>query len=114
MTERAVSAKKGDTTVSVSYDFGDTLEESVALFGDKVVQDGFLSNAVIGLQAFIRGMIERGFNAETITARAAQWKPGVSNRVPVDPIAAVEAAFAKMAPEARLNFLQALQAKIKA
>lgn len=86
MTVQKISAKNGTEETSpsaeVTYDFGDNLEEAVALFGADVVFSRFKAAAIVDLQALIR----RHLDGETpkseaeIQALVDEWKPGVTTR----------------------------------
>ena len=92
---------------TVSYDFGDTLAESVKLFTEQVVHSGFVSQAVINLQANMRRVLIAGGD---LAAMAASWKPGVSAPRITDPIAAAKNKYAQMTPADRAKFLADLKA----
>jgi hypothetical protein len=86
MTAQKISAKNGteenSPSAEVTYDFGDNLDESVALFGADVVFSRFKAAAIVDLQALIR----RHLDGETpkseaeIQALVDAWKPGVTSR----------------------------------
>lgn len=66
-----------EKTVTVSYEFGETLADAVASFGEEVVFSNFKQSAVIALQSRIRANIQSGMKKKEIFAKAEEWKPGV-------------------------------------
>ena len=87
------TGKQKVLTASMHYDFGETLQESVDLFGENVVHSAFASDARISLQGLIRGALDRGEDPEGIATRLASWKPGVTMPRISDPVAALKAQF---------------------
>lgn len=78
MSNQTVSAKQKDgPETSVEYNFGDTLEEAVELFGADVVFSRFKGAAVVDLQAMIRRLQKAGKTDKEIQEHCAQWKPSV-------------------------------------
>lgn len=92
---------------TVTYDFGDTLGESVKMFGESEVYSGFVANAKVELQAGLRRTLLAGGD---IAAFTKGWKPGVKSQRVVDPIAAAKAKYASMSKEERVKFLESLKA----
>ncbi len=83
MTAIVVEAKIPSTEqeVSVEYDFGDTVEEAIQIFGADVVFSNFKSACTVTLQGFMRGQmkVDKEGNAksdEEIAAAVAGWTPG--------------------------------------
>lgn len=86
MTAVSVSAKVGTEenapSASVTYDFGDNLDEATSLFGADVVYARFKAASTVDLQALIR----RHLDSDTpktqaeIQELAAQWKPGIQTK----------------------------------
>lgn len=64
-------------TVTVQYDFGETLEDSKKLFGDAVVKALFDAKAVIIIQDTVRRLLAAGKTEEEIKAYIASFKIGV-------------------------------------
>lgn len=73
---------------TITYDFGDNLDEAVEKFGEEVVYARFKSAATIDLQALIRrhlGAKDKEGKAtpksqDEIQALADSWNPGVQTR----------------------------------
>jgi hypothetical protein len=80
--------EENSPAATVSYDFGDNLDEAVELFGEEVVFMRFKSAATIDLQALIRRHLgakdKEGKptpkSEEDIQKLAAEWTPGVQTR----------------------------------
>jgi len=101
MPEKTVSAKLGSgESATVTYNFGDSLEDAVERFGGEVVMSTFLASAVISLQGYIRRLLTAKKSPEEIAASVATWKPGVKMVKTSDPVAALMKKAAKMTPEA--------------
>lgn len=97
----------------VSYDFGDTLDDAVALCGKEVVHSQYMANAKVGLQAIVRAKLKAGLNSEQIQAIVDSWKPGmVTEKVTVDPFVAFSNAFKAGSPEKRAELLAMLGVEI--
>lgn len=117
MAQETVTAKnkKINKEVAVSYDFGDTMDMSAKLFGDKSVHSGFVDSAKIALQSRLRDWLAKGKSAAECQQLAAQWKPGVGGvRVVGDPTERYKAFLNTMSPEEQLKTLEKLIAEKKA
>lgn len=97
--------------VTVTCEFGETVEESIAAFGAEVVNSNFIGAAKITLQAAIRRMIEAGKSATEIADACVGWKPGVSMQRSSDPAAAMLAKFAGMDKAEQAEYIKELQAR---
>ena len=110
-----VTAKKqiGDEQreVTVTTEFGETVEESVQAFGGDVVNSNFIANAKIALQAAMRRLMEAGKADVEIAATCADWRPGVSIQRSVDPAAAMLAKFGSMTADEQAEYIEALKAR---
>jgi hypothetical protein len=86
MSIEEVTAKLGkeedSPSITVSYDFGSSLEDAVEMFGEEVVFSRFRGAAVVDLQALIRRHAggEKPKSEEEINTLAGEWKPGVSRK----------------------------------
>lgn len=89
MTAVNVTARLGNEddapSATVTYDFGDNLEEAVEKFGADVVFARFKNAATVDLQALIRRHLDTAPDAPKKTAAEIQelataWKPGVVTR----------------------------------
>jgi len=75
---RAVGHTKDKPISStVSYDFGDSLQEAVEKFGADTIFKKFKSHAIQDLKGIVRRMLEAGtFTQENIDEVVKHWKPG--------------------------------------
>jgi len=105
-----VTANKGSKSLTVSYDFGDNLQDAVAKFGEEIVFSNMQQSMKISLQALIRRGFDKGAEDSAIVAQAAAWKPGVAAQRQSDPVAAITAKWAALDPEARAELLKKLKA----
>jgi hypothetical protein len=97
-------------SVTVPYEFGETLKETTDLFGDEIVHGHAVGSIKISLQALVRRDIAAGKSGEEISAHAAAWKPGMpSERKVKDPTKNILDAWPKMSEEQRTAFLRQLK-----
>jgi len=85
----SVRATKDGRTVTVSYNFGNNLEEMADLFGEEIVFSNAKANMVIGLQSRIRSLIKAEKSDEEIQAEVGAWKPGIKVSRTGDPVAKI-------------------------
>lgn len=72
------NAPKAGRSIEVELSWLDkNLAGLVSEFGEEAILLAVKSDMVIGVQALIRGNLERGKSNEEITAMAKAWKPGV-------------------------------------
>ena len=96
-------------SASVEFEFGDTLEASVSIFGEQRVHDHFVRNAKIALQGYIARLLKAGKSQAEITKSVAEEfkldgrKPGKSK---VDKAADL---FAGMSEEEKAAFKKLLK-----
>lgn len=97
----------------VSYDFGDTLDDAIALCGREVVHSQYMANARVGLQAIVRAKVKAGLSQDQIQSAVNAWKPGmVVEKTTVDPLVAFSNAFKAGSPEKRAELLAMLGVEI--
>lgn len=107
-----VNAPKVDRSWTGEYDFGQNLNDAVAMFGADVVYNNFVDSAVITLQGLVRGKLSKGMTDSDIADVVSKWKPGVTLRThgTKDPMAAIKAKFAGMTAEEKAAFIDKLTA----
>lgn len=74
-----VTTNFNDASATVDYDFGETLEDSTNLFGEKVVHDRFVASAKIALQAFMSRLLKKGASEKDI-AKAVEAEFSLEGR----------------------------------
>ena len=95
--------------ISVEYDFGDDLDQAVALCGAETVFSNYKANATVALQGVLRAKLKAGMHHDQIVALVNEWKPGtVLSKTAVDPEQAIKTAFASWSPEKKAEFLKNL------
>ena len=95
--------------VTCSYDLGETLDEAIDKFGTDVVFSQFVANAKVKLQGIMRDKKKAGLTDDAIQAFLDTYKLGeVMERVQVNPMDAVKAAFATWSPEKQKEYLREL------
>lgn len=107
-TAMNVTTKLNDQTVSVEYNFGSNLEESVAIFGEDRVHDHFVRNAKIALQGYMSRQLKAGKNPDEVAASIADFT--LEGRRPAKSKADKAAdLFAAMSPEEQAAFKKLLK-----
>ena len=95
--------------ITIEFNFGATLAESIEMFGEDVVFSSFVADSKVGLQAYVRARLGKSddeyMSDEEILAEAAQWKPGMRKQA-ADPMAKLQALLGKLSPEQRAAILQ--------
>lgn len=98
-----------ERSISIDYNFGANLAESIELFGEEAIFNGFVADGKVGLQAFVRARLgkteEEYMTDEQIIAEAEAWKPGQRKQA-ADPMAKLQALLAKLTPEQRAAILE--------
>lgn len=95
---------------TIPYDFGDSLADATAKFGEKAVFDDFVASAKITLQAGMRRLLEAGKSEAEIASALATWKPGVKMERMVDPVVSLMSKFGTMSEEEQLALIEKLKA----
>lgn len=106
-----ITAKKGDVSASILYDFGEDVDEAIEKFGGDVVYSGFCKSSIIVAQAAIRRYLETGASEEQIQEKLADWKPGVAMTRVVDPVGAILNKFGDMSDEEQGALIDKLREK---
>ncbi len=104
-----VTAKKGEISVTTTYDFGANLEEMSNKFGPEVVFSNARGAMKITLQALLRRGIEAGKTDDAIKAEAAAWIPGVQSERKADPISLITAKWGQLSEDERKEMLRKLK-----
>lgn len=101
-------------SLEVDYDFGSTLAEAVAKFGERVVYEYWVDNATIALQAMIRNRLNKtGDKAQSdaaIRADVAKWVPKIREADPIKKVEAIKKGVASLSASERAALLAELQA----
>lgn len=114
LTSISAKTKDGDRVVSVTYDFGETLEQMVEKFGDKVVLSNAKANMIITAQSRIRTAIKAQKSDAEIQDIINQWKPGQVSTPIADPVGSFERYFENADPEKQQALFEALRKKLAA
>ena len=88
-----------EVSATATYDFGDNLEASVALFGEEVVHNNFKQNAVISAQSRMRALLGQGLSGDELQAKLDEWKPGVKTSTRKSPVDKLKDLLAGRSPE---------------
>lgn len=115
ITVSAKAPKEDGSSVEgvATVNWGESLEETVSLYGDAAVDSNALASATVTIQGGIRRMLRAGKSSEEIQAAFDGWKLGVAIARVSDPTAAIMAKWPGMSEEARTAFLNDLKATTK-
>lgn len=102
--EVKVRAPKLDRELVFEADIPETLAGLVDKYGEEVVADGATSAIKIGLQGYVRSMMEAGSTDEKILEAVPTWKPGMKR----DSAASLIAKVGKMSDEEKAALAAAL------
>ena len=105
-----ITAKVRDTgaEATFSFTFPGTALEAIEAYGDSVVLDCFIRQAVVRAQAVMRQHLNGGKSADEVAQYMADnWKPGVRLS---DASTSIAAKFGAMTPEQRRELLEQLAA----
>ena len=108
--KKDITAKVRETgaEATFSFVFPSTALEAIEAYGDAVVLDCFIRQAVVRAQAVMRQHLNGGKSADEVAQYMADnWKPGVRLS---DASTSIAAKFAAMTPEARRELLAQLAA----
>lgn len=104
-------APKKEKEMTVGYDFGDTLADAIAKFGEEVVFSNFKQSAVISLQGNVRRYMEQGkLTDEEIEKKVGEWKPQIAKVSTTDATEAILKKAAKMSEKERAELIEKLMA----
>lgn len=75
-TMQITAERKEGGSVTVEYEFGETLADLSSRFGDEVVRSHAQRSFVVALQSYIRSQLDQGKSSAEIQAAVNEWKPG--------------------------------------
>jgi hypothetical protein len=112
MQEITFSVKKDDEVqeFTVQYNYGDTLQEAIELFGEEAVYSLYAAKADIWVQDFARARMKAGDSLESIQAKLDARKIGVVTRTKKDPVQTFLTNFAKMSDAQKAGLLEQMKA----
>ena len=108
--------------IELEFNFGETLEEAIELYGKEVVFSAYVASAKVDAQALVRRYLksnvpavegvstERPYTDDEIAAKLASWKPGVKTDRGTTSVAdQAEKILGKMTDAQKAEFLKKLQ-----
>lgn len=101
---------KTEASITVEYEFGETIAELVEKFGEEVVFNQARSSLVVALQGAIRTALKAGKTDDEINTLVSEWKPGI-RRQAKSPQDKIKEQLASMDPEIRKALLKELSGK---
>tara|TARA_Y100000310_G_scaffold196334_1_gene196402 strand:+ start:5180 stop:5602 length:423 start_codon:yes stop_codon:yes gene_type:complete len=83
-----VTSRKTDRSVSFEKSFGESVEDALARYGEKVVFSNYRQQVVIKCQARVRQILDKGGSTEDAIKAGVDFVPGVITRTKTvkDPI----------------------------
>lgn len=113
------NTNEGGEEIVISYDLGNTLEETVTKYGEEVVHYNACLRLATAIRNKLYALVQQEDGARTpgevdvILTEMAEWTPSVSvGRTKKSPADAALAALDKMTPEAKAEFLAELTASL--
>lgn len=98
---------------AVEYDLGDTLDLAAEKFGADVIFSNFKANARVTVQGIIRSKLKAGLTPDAIQSFMDTYVLGVAlEKVQVNPVDAVKAAFMTWSPEKQKEYLKSLGVQV--
>jgi len=99
-------------SATVSYDFGDNLDDAAERFGGDVIFSRFKAAATVDLQALIRRNLkgENPKNQKEIQVLVDEWQPGVSTRSRKSPQEKAQIAIDALSEDQKAALLESLMA----
>jgi hypothetical protein len=110
---QVTAERKEGGSVTVEYEFGESLADLSNKFGDEVVRSHAQRSFVVALQSFIRSQLDQGKSQEEIQAAVNEWRPGQRQKGK-SPAERVSDLLSKMDPAARAALLKEYRAAQKA
>ena len=110
MSKTTITAKLGReedaASISSEYDFGDTMEDAIELFGDEVVFNRFKAAVTVDIQAMQRRLAggDESKTESEIQTILDEWKPGVQ-RTRKSPQDKAKSALENLSEEERAQLL---------
>ena len=104
-----VSAKTEDgKSVTVDFEFGDTLKDKVDKFGEDVVNSHAHRTFVLSLQSWLRSQLKSGKSPDEIKENLKTWQPG-QRKTPKSAADKAREILEQMSPEERAEFKKSLR-----
>jgi len=88
-----------EVTATCNYEFGETLDETVELFGADVVHNNFKQSAVISAQSRMRALLAQGVSGDDLQSKLDEWKPGIKTTTRKSPADKLRDLLAGRSPE---------------
>ncbi len=104
--------RKEGGSVTVDYEFGESLADLSSKFGDEVVRSHAQRSFIVALQSFIRSQLDQGKSQDEIQAAVNEWKPGQRQKGK-SAAERVSELLSKMDPAARQALLKEYRAASK-
>ena len=94
--------------VVIDVDMGTTMSELVELYTEDIVYKSAIAAIKISAQSNMRRLIAVGKTAEEVVTEMESWKPGVTERRTIDPVASLLSKWGSMSEEEKADVLAKL------
>jgi hypothetical protein len=75
-----VRPESGSEPITITYDFGASLDAMVKKFGEKIVFSNAKANMVVGVQGFARSQLKQDIAVKDLQGAVDKWAPGEKKR----------------------------------
>lgn len=99
-----------ESTITLDYDFGDTLEAMLSEFGEEAVFLHARADMKVSVQGAIRGFIKAGLDEDQVLEKMTEWEMPSGAPRSKDPVDKLEKILGKLSAEER----EAVLAKVMA
>ena len=99
----------GEKQGTVTFDFGENIEQSASMFGGEVVHSQFKQAAIVALQGVLRRGIQSGKEGADLQAIADNWRPGVKTTTRKSAQEKISDAFGGLSDEEKKELLKQLR-----
>lgn len=100
---------EGRVEAKFTFPIGSSIEEDVEMYGEEIVRDLWLRQAVVKAQSAIRRELQNGTHPDDIAEQLSGWRPDIQHTVEKDPRTSIKQDFKKLSPEERAELLAILE-----
>ena len=104
----AQSGEKGARSITLEMPCAKDVNGAVKMDGEEIVFNYYVGQKKVGFQGWVRRMLKDGAKDAEITAKLADWKPGMK-KPGKSAVEKAKDAFAKLSPEAKKELLAGLK-----
>ena len=94
--------------VVIDVDMGTDIQDLIELYTEDVIYKSAIAAIKISAQSNMRRLIAVGKTAEEVTTEMESWKPGITERKSIDPVASLLSKWGSMSEEEKADVLTRL------